>query len=97
MKRQEDYMMDVRVDGNKLARFATELASEAELPCGWSWDIECTLNCPLRSRNDLQFIDDKGNSHKCMFDSAKIGEVERLFLARTWLALQLMATDLKDQ
>ncbi len=97
MRTQKDYMMQVKTEGERLARFATELTHDAELPCGWSWDIECTLDCPLRDRADLRYVDEKGNSPKCMFDSHKVGEEERLFLARTWLAVQLMASDLKEK
>ncbi|MBM4248264.1 MAG: hypothetical protein FJ149_02295 [Euryarchaeota archaeon] len=97
MKTQKEYMVDGRIDERIIWNFAKEILSDREIPCGWSWDLTCQLECPLRDRSDIKCQSSTEERLKCMFDGALMTEPERLFLARTWSAVQLMGMELEDE
>lgn len=94
MKTQEEYMVDRRIDERIIQTFAKEILHDREIPCGWSWDLTCQLECPLRDRQELMCKNSSDERLKCMFDGSLLNDAERLFLARTWNAVQLMGMEL---
>ncbi|MGQ9583239.1 MAG: hypothetical protein ACUVV6_06975 [Thermoplasmatota archaeon] len=88
-------MRDSRLNMERVLDFARELASERECPCGWSWEIDCEVECALKKRPEIKYVDAYGNRYDCIFDATKLSESERVFLARTWYAVQLMARDIQ--
>jgi hypothetical protein len=94
MKTQTEYMSDDRLDSNIISRLAREIGREQEYPCGWSWDLGCHMDCPLRNKKDIWRAHPSDERLRCVFDGTKMCDTDRLFLARTWNALQLMGIDL---
>ena len=89
-------MSDPRLDDAIIAHLAQEILAENECPCGWSWDLGCQLDCPLNGRQAIRRPPPEGERLKCVFDGSKMTEEERLFLAKTWSAVQLMGLELDE-
>lgn len=96
MKSQSEYMLDTRLDQAIISRLAVDIGREVEYPCGWSWDTGCGLDCPLRDNKGIRQAHPSDERLRCVFDGTKMCDADRLFLARTWNALQLMGMDLDD-
>lgn len=96
MKTQAEYMSDKRLDTDIIAKLARDIGREQEYPCGWSWDMGCRLECPLKNKRDIRCAHPSDERLKCMFDGRKMCFADLLFLARTWTAVQLMGMDLDD-
>jgi len=96
MKTQAEYMSDTRLDSGIISRLASEIGREEEYPCGWSWDMGCHLDCPLKDNRGIRRAHPSDERLKCVFDGRKMCDADRLFLARTWNALQLMGMDLDE-
>jgi len=95
MKTHAEYMSDARMDPASILSLARNLKDEEECPCGWSWDTDCALECPLRDEPGARTIAPAGNRPGCVFNGAGMSEAQRMFLARTWIAVQLMGMDLE--
>ena len=96
MKSQSEYMSDARLDPEMISRLARDIGREEEYPCGWSWDMECKLDCPLRDKRGIRKAKPSDERLKCVFDARLMDLASLLFLARTWNAVQLMGMDLDD-
>lgn len=96
MKSQAEYMHDIRLDPVIISRLAVEIGREAEYPCGWSWDAGCGIDCPIKDKKGIRQAHPSDLRLRCVFDGTKMCDADRLFLARTWNALQLMGMDLDD-
>jgi len=94
MKSQAEYMRDSRLDLLIISKLAEDIGREAEYPCGWSWDTGCGIDCPLRAKPGIRQDNPSDKRLRCTFDGTRMGDADRLFLARTWNALQLMGMDL---
>jgi hypothetical protein len=96
MKTQTEYMSDTRLDSDIISRLAHDIGQEQEYPCGWSWDMGCYIDCPIKDKKEIRRIRPSDERLKCVFDGTKMCDTDRLFLARTWNALQLMGMDLDE-
>ena len=94
MKSQVEYMQDTRLDKDIILKLAQDIGMENEYPCGWSWDMGCHIDCPLKQKADIRRAQPSDVRLKCVFDGTRMNDDDRLFLAQTWNAVQLMGIDL---
>jgi hypothetical protein len=96
MKSQTEYMHDTRLDKDIILKLAQDIGIEREYPCGWSWDMGCHIDCPLKEKIDIRRNHPSDDRLRCVFNGTKMDDRDRLFLAQTWNAVQLMGIDLDE-
>ena len=96
MKSQVEYMQDTRLDKDIILKLAQDIGMENEYPCGWSWDMGCHIDCPLKQKADIRRAQPSDVRLKCVFDGTRMNDDDRFFLAQTWNAVQLMGIDLDE-